>query len=484
MSESIKILNYIAGKFENPQGNSWLDNVEPATGSIYSRVANSDSADVLKAISAAKTAYPAWAALPQEERAVFLRKLSNLILANVDRFAAAESRDQGKPVSLARNIDIPRAAKNFSFFADIGAAFGSESHSSSPTVLNYTLRQPLGVVACISPWNLPLYLLTWKIAPALVTGNTVVAKPSELTPYTAHLLAELVNEAGFPAGVLNFIHGEGPRIGPTLLTHADIKAVSFTGSTRTGEEIAKKSGPLFKKVSLEMGGKNATLVFADSNFDLAVKTAVRAAFTNQGEICLCGSRVLVEESIYEKFRDSFVAEARKLKVGDPQEASTDQGALVSQAHMEKVLGAIEKAKQEGGKIILGGERVKPSGRCANGYFVAPTVIEGLSANCATNQEEIFGPVVTLMPFKTEADAVAAANSTSYGLSASIFTQNLARAHRVAANLETGLIWVNTWMHRDLRVPFGGVKNSGVGREGGVDALRFFTEAKNVCIQGE
>jgi aminomuconate-semialdehyde/2-hydroxymuconate-6-semialdehyde dehydrogenase len=475
--------NYIDGRLGAPHTGNYLEVFEPAIGAVYARCPDSDSTDVDAAVAAAQRAFPAWAATPAGERAIVLNRIADLIQARLDEFAAAESRDSGKPFMLARSLDIPRAVSNLRFFAAAITQFGSEAHAMGDEAINYTLRQPLGVVGCISPWNLPLYLFTWKIAPALAAGNTVVAKPSEITPYTAWMFAQVCIDAGLPAGVLNIVLGSGPCTGQAMIEHAQIKAISFTGSTRTGAAIAATAAPKFKKLSLEMGGKNPTVIFADweasaANWD----TVVRSAFSNQGQICLCGSRLLIERSIYEKFKTTFVDKVRKLRVGDPQIAASDLGAVVSRAHFDKVMGHIALAREEGGKILCGGDAVRLDGRCAGGWFIAPTVIEGLGPDCRTNQEEIFGPVVTLLPFDAENDAIALANATAYGLAASVWTTNLSSAHRVAARLESGIVWINCWMRRDLRTPFGGVKNSGVGREGGVEALRFFTEAKNVCIQ--
>ncbi len=421
--------------------------------------------------------------MPADERARLLHRLADLIDARLDEFAALESRDSGKPVALAKRLDIPRAVSNLRFFAAAIVAWDSESHAMESGAINYTLRRPLGVVGCISPWNLPLYLFTWKIAPALASGNAVVAKPSEITPCTAALLGELSIEAGFPPGVLNIVQGRGPTSGQAIVEHPAIKAVSFTGSTRTGASIAAAAAPHFKKVSLELGGKNPAIVFADAELsDENLDTIVRSGFANQGEICLCGSRLLVQRSIYDTFRERYLAKVNALRVGDPQDASSDLGALVSREHFDKVMGCIEQAREEGGRILSGGEALTVSGRCAEGWFVAPTVIDGLPNDAVTNQQEIFGPVVTLIPFDDEVDALAIANGTTYGLAASLWTTDLSRAHRMAAQLEFGIVWINCWLLRDLRTPFGGSKQSGVGREGGTEALRFFTEPRNICIR--
>lgn len=476
------ILNYINGIMCPAVSGSWLDCYEPATAQVYAHIAASDARDVENAAAAALQAYPSWSATTAAERSKILMRVADIIESRAEEFAQAESRDQGKPVWLCRVMDIPRAVSNFRFFATEILHSSTKAHSGMGEGLNYTLRKPFGPVGCISPWNLPLYLFTWKVAPALAAGTTVVAKPSEVTPYTAMLLAHVCIEAGLPAGVLNIVHGTGDATGSAIVEHPAIKAISFTGSTRVGQYIAQAAGAMLKKVSLELGGKNATVVFADANFHRAAEQAVRAAFLNQGEICLCGSRVFVERSIYESFRDAFVEHALKLTVGDPTDDQSRCGALASQGHMEKVLGYIELAKSEGGSVLCGGTRVQPGGRCANGWFVAPTVIEGLSASCRTNTEEIFGPVVTLIPFDTEEEVLAMVNGTSYGLSASIWTENLHRAHRVAERIDTGIVWINCWLVRDLRTPFGGVKQSGIGREGGEESLRFFTEAKNICLR--
>ncbi|MBC6991621.1 aldehyde dehydrogenase [Hymenobacter sp. BT491] len=478
----LQIENFINGQFVPPASGSYFDNIEPATGQVYGRIPDSDATDVQQAVAAAEAAFPAWRALAAEKRGRLLVRIAELLERDLERLARIESIDNGKPLAAARTLDIPRAASNFAFFGTAAQHFASESHFQEGLALNYTVRHPLGVVGCISPWNLPLYLFTWKIAPALAAGNCVVAKPSEITPATAYYLGELCQEAGLPPGVLNIVHGTGPRAGQAIVEHPAIKAISFTGGTRTGEHIARTAAPMFKKLSLELGGKNPNLIFADCDLAAAVRTSIQSSFSNQGQICLCGSRIFVERAIYEPFKAEFLAQTKALTIGDPLEESTRQGALVSEAHLHKVLSYIELAQTEGGTLLAGGHQVRLAGRCADGYFLEPTVFEGLAPDCRTNREEIFGPVVTLTPFDTEAEAIAWANGTDYGLSATVWTRDLDRAHRVAHQLHSGIVWVNTWLLRDLRTPFGGMKNSGVGREGGLEALRFFTEPQNVCIR--
>jgi aminomuconate-semialdehyde/2-hydroxymuconate-6-semialdehyde dehydrogenase len=476
------ILNYIDGCFVAAQSGETLPIYEPATGQVYAHAPASSAVDVDAAVAAAGGAAKEWGQTPVAERARWLYRLADEVEKRMEEFARAESRDQGKPVSLARRMDIPRAVENLRFFA--GAIFHDrqDAFDTDQQAINYVLRRPLGVVACISPWNLPLYLFTWKIAPALAAGNAVVAKPSELTPYTAFMLAELAQEMGFPKGVLNIIHGYGGAIGDRLNIHPDVKSISFTGGTATGARIAAQAAPLFKKISLELGGKNPTIIFADAAYEEALSTAIRSSFTNQGEICLCGSRILVERTIYDRFLEDFVQCVQQLTVGDPMFDDIRLGALVSEAHLHKVLGYVQLAVEEGGVVRCGGQRVIPSGRCARGWFMQPTVIDGLPNHCRTNQEEIFGPVVTLQAFDTEDEAIALANGTDYGLAAGLWTRDGSRVHRMAAKLDFGIIWANTWLLRDLRTPFGGMKSSGVGREGGTEALRFFTEPVNVCVQ--
>jgi len=476
----IELRNYIGGKLLPPASDQWLDGVNPATGERLARIPDSDSADVDQAVTAAQAAFPDWSSLSLPERAAWLYKIADGIEGQLDKLAEAETHDNGKPYKLARSVDIPRAVANFRFFASIIQGFESQSHAS-PDGINYTLRDPLGPVACISPWNLPLYLFTWKVAPALAAGNCVVGKPSEVTPLTAFLLAEICCEIGLPDGVFNVLHGSGERTGNALIIHPQIQAVSFTGGTRTGAHIARQVAPLFKKLSLELGGKNPNIIFTDCDYDRALETTIRSSYTNQGQICLCGSRVYVQADIYERFKQDLVAKSKTLRVGDPLDDANDLGAVVSYTHQQKILRCIERAQQEGGTILCGGNALQPAGRCQNGYFVAPTVIEGLTDDCETNREEIFGPVATIQPFESDEEAIARANSNPYGLSATIWTSNLQRAHRVARRLDVGVVWVNSWLVRDLRTPFGGMKNSGSGREGGLESLRFFTEPKNIYV---
>lgn len=477
------ILNLIDNDLREPRSGAFMDDVNPATSEVIARIPDSNADDVHDAVRAAQGAFPEWSSTPAEQRSKILLRLADLIERDLPALARAECDDTGKPLSLCNRVDIPRAAANFRYFAHATLSTKSEFHDTDGVALNYTLRRPLGVVGAISPWNLPLYLFTWKIAPALATGNTVVAKPSEVTPLTAFLLSKLAIEAGLPKGALNIVHGRGARAGAAIVEHPDIKAVTFTGGTTTGEAIARVAAPKFKKLSLELGGKNPNLVFADADMDDAVETSVRAAFTNQGQICLCGSRVFVEQAGHDEFVERFLARAKQLRVGDPLEPSSDLGSLVSKDHRTKVASYVALAKEEGGTILLGGSAIdKVNDRCADGAFFEPTVIANLDPRCRTQQEEIFGPVVTITPFEGESQAIEFANCTKYGLASTVWTRDLSRAHRIAAQIDAGIVWINCWMLRDLRTPFGGVKHSGVGREGGDEALRFFTEPKNVCVK--
>lgn len=477
-----KIKNYINGKLVESSSGNYIDNYNPASGKVYSLVPDSNEDDINAAVLAANTAFQSWSKTSKKYRSDLLMRLASKIEDYSEELIIAESRDNGKPEALARLVDIPRASENFRFFATAILHFSSELHDMDGKALNYTLREPIGVAACISPWNLPLYLLTWKIAPALAAGNTVVAKPSEVTPMTAYILSKICAEIDFPPGVLNIVHGIGSKIGDFLTGHEDTPIVSFTGGTQTGRHIAGIASPMFKKISLELGGKNPNIVFADANFDKAVTMAVKAGFSNQGQICLCGSRLFIQDEIYEKFKKALLEKVSKLKVGDPQDDGMDLGAVVSEEHMNKVLSKITQAKKIGGNILTGGNRKLIEGDLLNGYYIEPTVIENLPFDCEVNQEEIFGPVLTLIPFKDEEEVINMANSTKYGLSASIFTENISKGHRVAAAIKSGVVWINTWLLRDLRIPFGGMKQSGVGREGGFKSLQFFTEPKNICIK--
>lgn len=459
-----------------------MNTIQPSKGKPFGLVPDSDANDVENAVKAALSAFEEWSNLSAQKRYEYLNRIAELIESKLVELAKAESLDSGKPVWLTKEVDIPRAASNFRFFATGILHFASESHYMEKTAINYTLRRPIGVAGCISPWNLPLYLFTWKIAPALAAGNTVVAKPSEITPYTAFLLSEICIEAGLPRGVLNIIHGKGTEVGASIIQHPQIPVISFTGGTKTGEAIARTAAPMFKKLSLELGGKNPTIIFNDAHFDDALNNAVRSSFTNQGQICLCGSRIFIQSDIYEKFKQAFIEKVNTIKVGNPENDENFMGAVVSAEHLEKIEYYVNLAKEEGGTVLTGGHRVHLDGEYKDGYYFRPTVIEGLSYSCKTNQEEIFGPVVTLTPFETEEDVLKFANSTSYGLASNIWTNDLKRAHRIAEQIKTGIVWVNCWLLRDLRTPFGGMKSSGIGREGGWEALRFFTEPKNVCIK--
>ena len=476
------ILNFINGEFIEPIDKKYLDNINPATGEVYGSIPNSNEQDVQLAVDAATQAFENWSNTPVEKRFIVLNKIAELIDTNLDALALAETIDNGKPLWLSKQMDIPRAAANFRFFATGIMHFASESHAMENKGINYTLRQPIGVVGCISPWNLPLYLFTWKIAPALAAGNCVIAKPSEVTPATAFLLASICIQAGLPNGVLNIVHGTGILCGEAMVKHPSIKAISFTGSTLAGKQIASIAAPMFKKLSLELGGKNAAIIFEDANWDAMLATTIRSSFTNQGQICLCTSRLLIHSSIYDAFKTAFVNQVKLLTVGNPLKDTNNQGAIVSKTHYNKIINCIAQAVADGGTILCGGNGIQLHAENSNGFFIQPTVIEGLGPTSTTNMEEIFGPVVTLQKFETVQEALLLANATNYGLATTIFTQNISKANAIAANIQSGIVWTNCWLERDLRTPFGGVKNSGMGREGGWEALRFFTETKNICIK--
>ena len=483
MTRSSNIIdNFIDGEYQAPINNNYLENIEPATGLVYGKIPNSDGADIEQAVAAAELALPAWRSLDLEQRADYLIAIAQEIENQLEPLALAEATDNGKPIALARMIDIPRAASNFKFFAHACSQFASESHAIANTAINYTLRQPVGIVGCISPWNLPLYLFTWKIAPALAAGNCVIAKPSEIAPKTAAMLGAICQKIGLPKGVLNILHGTGVSIGSAICNHPKINAISFTGGTATGAAIAKQLAPKFKKLSLELGGKNPALIFDDCNIENTVEEVFRASFTNQGQICLCASRLYIQRGIYKKFKAALVAKAKALVPQDPLHNETKMGAIVSKEHLEKVLGYINLAKQEGGTILAGGEQVHLTGRCEKGYFLQPTIVEGLNNDASCNKQEIFGPVITMQVFDTDEQALTLANESQYGLAATIWTENINKAHQLAEQINTGIVWINCWLLRDLRTPFGGMNHSGVGREGGLEAMRFFTEPKNVCIK--
>ena len=481
-----KLQNYIGGEFVDASSGKSFDSVNPSTGEKWAVCPRSDSLDAELAVKSASEAFYSWKKKSVKERARILNKIADLIEENTQVLARIESIDNGKPAWLCEQVDIPRAAANFRYFAEAVTQFSSQSYEMEGAI-NYVLKQPLGPVVCISPWNLPLYLFTWKIAPALAVGNSVIAKPSEVTPASAFHLAKICLEAGLPDGVLNICHGYGDEIGTSLVTHPSIKAVSFTGGTTTGRLIAQECAKKLIPCSLELGGKNPAVVFADCDLEYTVRNLVRSSFTNQGQICLCSSRIIVEDSIYDEFKELFLEATKKLKVGPPDAKDSDLGAIVSKEHFEKILGCIEKARDEGGSILVGGSQYqimkgdKSDKDFSKGYYISPTVIEGLDNLCETNQEEIFGPVVTIQRFHGYDKSISLANESNYGLSATIWTSDLNTAHRAARDLEAGIVWINTWLLRDLRTPFGGVKQSGLGREGGFDALEFFTEKKNVCV---
>jgi aminomuconate-semialdehyde/2-hydroxymuconate-6-semialdehyde dehydrogenase len=474
-------LHFINGKFVPSLGGKTFDNINPATEELLGTVAEGGAAEIDLAVKAAKKALNGpWKKMTASERTAILRKVGDLIIDRKDELAALESLDTGKPIWLSSSIDVPRSAYNFHFFSDYIRTITTEATQMDNIALNYATRSPLGVVGLINPWNLPMLLMTWKLAPALAAGNTVVMKPAELTPMTATVLAEICRDAGIPDGVVNLVHGFGPNsAGAALVEHPDVNAISFTGETTTGKVIMASASKTLKRLSYELGGKNPNIIFADSNLDEVIETTLKSSFINQGEVCLCGSRIYVERSAYQEFLDKFVAKAKELIVGDPFEAKTKIGALISEEHLERVTGYIKLAEEEGGTILLGGKR--PAG-LEKGYYLEPTIITGLDRNCRVVKEEIFGPVVTVIPFDTEEDVLDQVNDTQYGLSASVWTNDLRRAHRVAGQIEAGIVWVNTWFLRDLRTPFGGVKQSGIGREGGVHSFEFYSELKNICIK--
>ncbi len=476
------IQNFINNEFIAPVEKRYLDNYNPSTGKVYSKIPDSTAEDVAMAVVAAKKAFAKWSKTNPQERADLLYRIADLIDRDKEKLARAESIDQGKSIARSREIEIPRASYNFRFFAGAILHQKEMATTMNDDLLNYTLRQPVGVAGLISPWNLPLYLLTWKIAPALAYGNTAVCKPSEFTSMTAFMFASIMKEAGLPEGVCNIVFGTGEKAGSVLVDHPSVPLISFTGGTATGEKIYKGAATHFKKLSLELGGKNPNIIFNDADLKKCITMTVKSSFSNQGEICLCGSRIYVQEGVYDRFLAEFKAETEKLIIGDPLNEETFMGPLVSSQHFEKVLGAVEQAKKERAKILTGGEKLKLSGELANGYFMRPTIVTDLDRCSDLMQTEIFGPVVTVTPFKYLKDVVEMANIGPYGLSATVWTQDVTRAHKIAAKLDVGTVWINTWMRRDLRVPFGGMKSSGLGREGGENSIEFFTETKTVSLE--
>lgn len=478
--KSVDSLHFINGEYVPSLSGKVKDNINPATEEVISVIAQGGQEEVDAAVAAAKKALKGpWKKFTLDQRIAVIRKIGDLILERKDELARLESLDTGKPIWLSSSIDIPRSAVNFHFFADFLRSVGTEAYETDDVAFNYAIRRPVGVVGIISPWNLPLLLMTWKLAPALAAGNTVVIKPASLTPTTATIMGEICKEAGVPDGVVNIVNGSGGLVGTALTEHKDVDAITFTGETVTGQTIMKSAAKTLKKLSYELGGKNPNIIFADSDLDEVIETTLKSSFINQGEVCLCGSRIYVERSAYDEFLQKFVAKTKELVVGDPFDSATKVGALIGKDHYERVLEYIELAKEEGGEIVAGGKR--PEG-LDKGYYLEPTIITGLDRHCRVVKEEIFGPVVTVIPFDTEEEVLDQVNDTEYGLSASIWTNDLRRAHRVAKEVEAGIIWVNTWFLRDLRTPFGGMKQSGIGREGGIHSFEFYSELSNVCIK--
>ncbi|MBK64920.1 MAG: 2-hydroxymuconic semialdehyde dehydrogenase [Euryarchaeota archaeon] len=478
----MQLMNYINGNFCPQTSGKWITNLNPATGEEICKVPISNSKDVKEAINSAKNAYPNWSKYTPHERAIWLDKIADKLEEMFEEIAQLESMDTGKPISLSRNVDANRSVANFRFFSELIRGMEIEEFEMKDAT-NYVIQKPNGIGALITPWNLPLYLLSWKVAPAIGMGNTVVCKPSELTPMTADLLMRAVDEIGLPAGVINLVHGNGIETGSLLVEDSDIDFVSFTGGTVTGSKVASSAASTFKKLSLELGGKNSSIVFADCDFEKTIAGVVRSGFLNQGQICLCGSRIFIEEEIYEDFKNRLINAVEEMKIGDPLDEETDLGALISKEHLSKIEYYANLAIEEGGTLLTGGVPCLPKA-FENGNWMAPIIVEGLSPESRCSKEEIFGPMVTLHIFKEESELIKMVNNTRYGLAGSIWTKDLDKGRRLSESIETGMIWINTWLHRDLRVPFGGVKDSGVGREGGKWSLGFFSEAMNVCVKHE
>ena len=476
----IKISNYINGQLENNSSN-FIDVFNPSIGKVYAQCQDSSKKDLNKAIKSSENSFLEWSNKKQQDRSDFLFLIADLIEDRLDEFAEAESIDNGKPYTLSKSLDIPRSIKNLRFFAKIALEVEDPIYHQKD-IISHILREPIGIVGTISPWNLPLYLFTWKIAPALVSGNCVIAKPSEITPYSAYLFSKVCMEAQLPPGVLNILHGRGELIGSEIVKHKKIKAISFTGGTKTGKKIAKETSKKMKKISLEMGGKNPVIIFDDCDYSKMINSILKSSFLNQGQICLAGSRIYIQDTIYEKFKKDFLIRIKKMKIGNPFKKNIDQGAIVSLQHLNKLKKYVEYAKNQQGKILIGGEKPDIKGKCSSGWYFYPTVIEDLPQDSNLNQDEIFGPIVTISKFSSNEEVVKMANNTDYGLAAIIWTENLIKANKLSKVLESGLVWINCWLERDLRTPFGGIKNSGFGKEGGKYALDFFTEPKNVCIK--
>lgn len=473
--------HFINGKFTAPSKGEYFDDLNPATGKAIARVASGAAEDIDQAVSAAKQAFEKgpWSRMAMQERSSILRRVGDLILKNLDTLAMAETMDTGKPLSESREGDIPRAAQNFHFFADYALALHDECYTVTPQERHLAVREPQGVSGLITPWNLPLYLASWKIAPCLVMGNSCVLKPAEWTPQTANILAALMHEAGVPEGVFNVVNGFGANAaGEALTRHPDVRSISFTGETSTGRAIMAAASGTLKKVSFELGGKGANIIFADADLNEALPTAIRAAYRNQGQICLAGSRLFVQESVYKQVADELQKRVSQIKVGNPLDSSTQMGAIISREQLEKVQTYIEIGKKDG-KLLYGGERLQNLGE---GNFLSPALFSEIDNSSKVCQEEIFGPVLPIIPFKDEEDLLEMVNSTPYGLSCSVWTNDANRQHRMASGIKSGIVWVNCWFARDLRTPFGGQKSSGVGREGGRWALDFFSEMKTICYR--
>ena len=475
-------LHFIDGQFVESLNKKTFNNVNPVTEEVYATVAEGGAEEIDLAVKAAKRAFKEgpWGKMSTQERSKIIRKIGDILEERQEEIAQLESIDTGKHLKFSRHVDAPRAAANFHFFADFMLSVGTEAFQDEVHgAINYGFRRPIGVVGLIQPWNLPLFLLTWKLAPALAAGCTVVIKPSELTPMTATKLMEIIKEAGVPDGVVNLVHGFGAGAGSAINKHPDIAGIGFIGQVSTGARIMQEAAPTLKKLSFELGGKNPNIIFADVDIDEVVDGTIRSSFTNQGEVCVCGENIFVERSVYAEFVEKLAAKTRELKVGNPFDMDNDQGALVAKVHYDKVMSYLKVAEEEGGTFVTGGK--SPEG-LDKGYFVEPTIITGLDSTSRIAREEIFGPVVAVIPFDTEEEVIEIINDTRMGLSNTIWTNDVRRAHRVAQSIESGLSYINCWFVRDLRTPFGGTKDSGLGRVGGVHSWEFYTELTNICVK--